>query len=351
MKYFFSFIILSTIGVSIHAQGLLERYSRFLTDPYGYVACRTSGPITIDGLLDEADWLRAAETEEFRDISGEGFPIPKYRTTARMLWDDDFLYIAAQLEEPNVQARLTQRDTVVYYDNDFEVFIDPDGDAQNYYEIEVNATGVVFDLFLQKPYRAPSRAYVTFSWDAPGMLLATHINGTLNDSTDLDRGWTVEMAIPRRAIAAEFDNDLQARRYLRLGMSRVEWLGRPEENWTWPSTGQVAMHMPERWGYVLLSSDRVGECTSGFHYPDTHGVEKLLWAMFYAQEEAFAKNKAYLNRTKDFHLSSADRQLLPDGAKIKVEATTRKYEITIEMADGHAVSIDHDGKISRLFLH
>lgn len=71
-----------------------------------------------------------------------------------MLWDDDCLYVSAVLEEPNIQARLTKRDTIIYYDNDFEVFIDPDGDGHHYFEIENNARGVIFDLLLNRPYRS-----------------------------------------------------------------------------------------------------------------------------------------------------------------------------------------------------
>jgi len=70
-----------------------------------------------------------------------------------MLWDDTYFYVAAQLEEPDVWATLTQRDTVIFYDNDFEVFIDPDGDTHNYYELEVNAFGTLWDLMLLTPYR------------------------------------------------------------------------------------------------------------------------------------------------------------------------------------------------------
>ena len=72
------------------------------------------------------------------DIEGDAKPEPRYRTRAKMLWDDAFLYVAAELEEPHVWATLRQRDTVIFMDNDFEIFIDPDGDTYAYYEIEVN---------------------------------------------------------------------------------------------------------------------------------------------------------------------------------------------------------------------
>ena len=64
-------------------------------------------------------------TTDFVDIQGGAKPTPRFRTRAKLLWDDDYLYIAAELEEPHVWATLTQHDSVIFQDPDFEVFIDP----------------------------------------------------------------------------------------------------------------------------------------------------------------------------------------------------------------------------------
>lgn len=346
-------------------ESITQKYARFLTDPYGYVAYRTNEKITIDGLIDEAAWKNAPLTESFHDISGEGFPTPQYNTQAKMLWDDDYLYVAAIMEEPNVWANLTVRDTVVYYDPDFEIFLDPTGDAHNYYELEFNATGVLFDLCLEMPYRAPRRNFVQFQWDCPGLKYAIHVDGTVNNNKDTDRGWNVEVAIPRKAIAQEFDNILKAGEYLRVGFSRVEWQtekdasGRtfrkkgadgkylPEDNWTWPSTGMIAMHMPERWGYVYLSPTAAGKGTDTFKYPEYRPIEKLLWAMFYEQEKQMEKNHKYFNSAAAFRLTAAEKALLPAGSKLTVEAMSKKYLITVETPAGLTMTIDEDGQILR----
>ena len=97
-------------------------------EPRQYVCTRTTGPLTIDGKLDEQAWKFAARTTEFVDIEGPIQPAPAYPTSVRMLWDDNYFYIAAQMEEPHVWGTLEERDSVIYHDNDFEVFIDPDGD-------------------------------------------------------------------------------------------------------------------------------------------------------------------------------------------------------------------------------
>jgi hypothetical protein len=67
-----------------------------------------------------------------------------------MLWDYKYFYIAAQLQEPHIWATIKERDAIIYQDNDFEIFIDPDGDSHNYYEVEINAFGAFWDLLLLK---------------------------------------------------------------------------------------------------------------------------------------------------------------------------------------------------------
>ena len=360
-KYLFLLTLLTLLAACQDKKqvSLFEKHAAFLTPPEGYVAYRTSQPLTIDGHLDEADWLKAPWTNPFCDISGEGHPTPRFKTQAKMLWDDDNLYVAARLEEPDVWGILHERDTIVYHDPDFEVFIDPDGDGHNYFEMETNVLGTVFDLFLEQPYRTPHRGFVTFAYNMPGLQVATHVDGTLNNPADTDEGWTVEIVIPRKAIAAEWDNCLVAGNYLRVGFSRVEWQtfvdGQgttqrmrddqnrllPEDNWTWGATGQVAMHMPERWGYVLLSDKTAGTATEEFSYPESYPVEHLLWALFYEQEQHFNTTGTYL---RDFHLNRGE---LPDGVTIRVETTAKTYEITATDDKGRQTCINHMGKIIR----
>jgi hypothetical protein len=335
-------LILLTVhfaGAGLSAQSLSDKYASMLTIPKGYVCYRTSDDIRVDGLDDELSWKQAPPTDAFVDVSGYDFPAPRQNTTARVLWDDRYLYVFARLEESHVRANLTMRDTIVYYDNDFEVFIDPRGDGHNYFEIETNAIGTVFDLALEKPYRAPLRPFVQFQWNCPGLKLATHIDGRINDPKGIDRGWSVEMAIPREAIAGEFDNYLKAGNYLRVDFSRVEWQfdtdgekyrtkrgadGKllPDDNWVWSPTGQIAMHMPERWGYVYLSEKQAGQGEESFRYPESEPVKRFLWMLFYAQEENYGKTHVYNKNISDFKLGAEDWRLLPQGYEIRVEATS-----------------------------
>ena len=239
--------------------------------PKEYVCYRTNGKITIDGKLNEAAWRKVPATDLFVDIEGDRKPRPRFTTRAKMLWDDQYFYIAAELEEPHVWGTLTKRDSVIFQDNDFEVFIDPNGDRNEYYEFEINALNTGWDLFLPKPYRDGGTA--NDSWDIIGLKTAVHINGTLNDPTDKDKGWTVEIAMPWKALAEYAHkpappNDGDE---WRINFSRVEWqheivagkyrkvAGTKEDNWVWSPQGVVDMHRPEMWGVVKFSKTVAGK--------------------------------------------------------------------------------------------
>src|SRR5260370_14743824 len=121
--------------------------------PKGYVCYQASGPITIDGRLDEVAWQQVPWTDLFVDIEGDAKPRPRLGTRVKMLWDDQFFYVGAELEEPHVWGTLTQHDSVIFHDNDFEVFIDPNGDNHEYYEFEINALNTGWALLLPPPYK------------------------------------------------------------------------------------------------------------------------------------------------------------------------------------------------------
>lgn len=348
--------------VNAQAQPLSNKYASMLTLPRAYVCHRVADTIHIDGIGNETSWQHAVSTDAFVDISGYDFPTPQYRTSVKMLWDDNYLYFFAELEEPHIWANLHERDAVVYYDNDFEVFIDPQGDGHNYFEIETNARGTIFDLSLSKPYRAKPNPFVQFQWNCPGLKLAVHCNGTINNPNDSDIGWNVEMAIPHEAIANGFHNYLQAGTWLRTNFSRVQWQydidgngkysrkkdGKgnflPEDNWVWSPIGKIAMHMLERWGYVYLSGKKAGTEIEEIRYPKSQAITNFLWMLFYAQEEQKSKHKSYFKTLADFNLYPEDLALIPEGYRIFVETTAYTYEIRAVSSDGSQYVIDESGR-------
>src|ERR1043165_1151065 len=82
--------------------------------PRGYVCRHSTTPIQVGGLLDDVAWASAPWTGDFVDILGDARPNPRFRTRAKLLWDDDYLYVAAELEEPHVWATLTNHDSVIF---------------------------------------------------------------------------------------------------------------------------------------------------------------------------------------------------------------------------------------------
>jgi hypothetical protein len=233
--------------------------------PLRYECRRASQPVRVDGRLDDAAWRNAPWTADFVDIEGDAKPKPRFRTRAKMLWDDEYLYIAAEMEEPHVWGTLTKHDAVIFHDNDFEVFLNPSGDTLNYFEFEINALNTGWDLFLPKPYKKQGKA--DNSWEMPGLRTGVHVQGTLNDPRDTDRGWTVEIALPWK----DFASKAPVRRprpgeSWRINFSRVEWQvdirdgryvkkpGLKEDNWVWSPQGLIDMHVPEHWGYVNFTN-------------------------------------------------------------------------------------------------
>ena len=207
----------------------------------------------IDGKLNDAVWKQAPWTSDFVDIEGAGKPTPRFRTRVKMLWDHRYLYIAAQMEESDLKATLTQHDSVIFHDNDFEIFLKPVTASASYYEFEMNALNTGWDLFLPKPYRMGGSA--DNSWDIQGLRTAVALQGTLNNSSDTDRGWTLEIAYPLDAFQSrqEVPGPLEGTVW-RINFSRVEWkAGQPkEDNWVWSPQGAVDMHIPERWGFLYF---------------------------------------------------------------------------------------------------
>lgn len=238
--------IITTILVALIP---LMGFSLEKQQPRIYDVQRTAQKIRIDGKLNEQAWQHAAASDCFADIRGEEYPAPLKKTSVKMLWDDEYLYIAATLEEDNITASVTRRDDIVYHDNDFEVFLDPFCDGQLYFELETNAFGTVMDLLMTKPYSKGGKFIM--DWDYKGLKLATRCNGTVNNPSDKDKAWHVEMAIPFSSLNREFRN-ARENKVWRFNLSRVEWPVKdgPEENWVWAPTGKVDIHVPELWGYL-----------------------------------------------------------------------------------------------------
>ena len=312
--------------------------------PRGYLCRHVEQPLQIDGRLDETAWKEAVWTANFMDIEGSRKPRPRFQTRAKMLWDDTYFYVAAQLQEPHVWGTLKDHDSVIFHDNDFEVFIDPNGDNHEYYELELNALNTTWDLFLPKPYKDGGGA--DNGWEIPGLKTAIHVQGTLNDPGDEDLGWSVEIAIPWKVLA-EFAHQAAPPRegdHWRVNFSRVQWRHqirerkyqkvpkKREDNWVWSPQGIIDMHRPERWGYVQFTRDRSNK--TRFQADAAVASRDALMTIYHHQKVFFQRHKRWAQSLKLLGLRSDDFEPLTTVPTINLTEDGYQASVTQTLPGG-----------------
>ncbi len=344
------------LAAPLHAQTTFQGLEGLFTPPKGYVVQHTTQPLTMDGNLRESDWQQAAWTTDFVDIEGAAKPRPAFQTRVKMLWNDSTLFIAATLQEPQIWATQTHHDDIIYKDNDFEVFIDPDNNTHQYFEVEVNALNKIFDLYLPKPYRDKGDALI--SWDVPGLQSGVAITGTLNQPQDQDQGWTVEMAIPLKSVRMGFPFQPPAEGALwRINFSRVEWDTRvvgsqnvklqdaagkdlPEHNWVWSPQGVINMHYPERWGYLQFTR----QAATTWQLPQAELRKQYLWLVYYRQQHYRQQTGHYATTLAELKIAP---QVLVDKQPnhLQLVATPYQFTATVTAAGSAAIRLNDEGLI------
>jgi predicted esterase len=311
--------------------------------PQGYLCRHTSTPILVDGILDDAAWADAPWTTDFVDIQGAAKPKPRFRTRAKMLWDDNYLYIAAELEEPHVWAALTQHDSVIFKDPDFEVFINPTGDTHSYYEFEMNALNTGWSLIMDKPFM--DRGRTNQAWDFPRLKTAVHVNGTLNDPSDTDRGWTLEIAFPWKVLSehARHSGPPAEDKQWRIDFSRVEWQittnggvykkvpRTPEDNWVWSPPGVVDMHRPEMWGLLQFTRQPASVTVPVAPIPGKNARDLAL-EIYYTQHDFWRSHHRWATNLAELSLN--DRPIPTGMEPPLLESTADGYACSVAFSDG-----------------
>jgi hypothetical protein len=179
-----------------------------------YKVPRATGPIKIDGILDEPDWKRAPMVLLGRSIDGGP---TKYRTEARLLWDDQYLYLSFVSQDEDVWSDFTKHDDKLYTQEAVEIFIDADGDGKTYNELEIAPTNATFDAYF--PAR---REGMDLSWES-GMVSAVKVDGTLNNPNDVDKSWTAEARIPIAKLASVPHVPPRIGDRWRFNLYRLDW--------------------------------------------------------------------------------------------------------------------------------
>jgi len=273
-----------------------ERYG-IPEDQVAHLTClRTPTPIRVDGNLDKPQWQGVAKSHRFVDlVTGEpGF----LDTRVACLWDDQALYVAYWIQEPQVRATLTKRDSFIWFDNDVELFL---GGDDCYYELELNAFGTLYEVFFiyQDALKKGSRfdrpefdlhtrdvdvlsgfqdasrygkhprgkRWAFMDWDFPGLQAAVKIDGRINDPSHVDNGWTVELALPWAGMGSLFHGRALPPRdgdTLRASFSRFEALryhGRTvaeSPGWALNAHGVYDSHLPECFSFLHFSDKTPG---------------------------------------------------------------------------------------------
>lgn len=350
-------------GTTAAAQPEFKGFENLFSTPKGYIVHHVNTAPVVDGDLNDAVWQQAAWTDDFADIEGNAKPRPPLPTNIKMLWDDSCLYIAARVTDPQVWANLKNRDDIVFLDNDLEVFINPNGTTHQYYEIECNALNTIFDLYLNKPYRNLGNPMA--AWDAKGMRTAVKIQGSLNDPSNIDKGWTLEMAIPFRAVSVGNRVQVPAEGTTwRINFSRVEWdtkvvngkyvklkdsSGRnlPEHNWVWSPQGVVNMHFPERWGYLQFSKNTGNK---SFVLPYAELQKQYLWLIYYRQMAWQKLHKAYAPTLTALDIGD-NIVINKNNNSLQLEATPHQFIAFITDSRDHITwTINQEGLIRQIKL-
>ncbi len=258
MRRFKSLIQLGTISLLLagttHAQNIPT-----------YTCWKTATPPIIDGSASDKAWTLAASTPLFavEDLSRQ--QQHSRPTQAKMLWDDDHLYFLFAMVDPDVWSTFTKRDDQVWQEEVVAIFIDPDGDGLDYAEIEINPLNVVFDLLLSQPWADGGRGFA--QWN-PTFASAVQIDGTLNDPSDTDRGWTVEVALPWAALTSDIRDVMKGMalpppigEHWRINLYRYERIREDalvvvSEPSAWSTVGVNDFHRPDRFGLLLFAEGR-----------------------------------------------------------------------------------------------
>ena len=215
--------------------------------PLSYACQYTSAPITIDGTLDDAAWQRAAVAQLGRNQDGSR---PRFETSARLLWDDKYLYVGFACEDRQIYATMTERDAPLWDEEVVEIFVDANRDQIGYVEIEVNPLNALVDLYVLNRTPYPMRSL--FGWDSDGMQHAVSVDGDPRRQDTADRAWSAEMAIPWEDFLTAPNLPPQAGDVWRMNLYRIDQYKGQQELYAWSPTHCETFHVPQRFGEIVF---------------------------------------------------------------------------------------------------
>ncbi|MEI6562407.1 MAG: carbohydrate-binding family 9-like protein [Verrucomicrobiota bacterium] len=186
------------------------------------------GPVSADPQA--APWPEVTAIA-LRETSSGGEP--QQGTWIKVAWSPEALRVLFWVEDTCVWSTMTRRDDLLYKEEVVEIFLDPAGDLQSYFEFEVNPVNAVLDLIVW-PGKEEFRK--DFQWRCEGLQTAVQRSPV---------GWCAEFSIPFASLGAAPSGSWRANFY------RID---RPRETAAeysaWSPTGQPKFHVPARFGIL-----------------------------------------------------------------------------------------------------
>ncbi len=216
-----------------------------------YTCFRAAQPIIVDGVLDDHSWQGANVVHLVLADTGEK---PRQATEARLLWDDDYLYVSFVCQDTDIWATMTERDAHLWEEEVVEIFVDADRDNYCYEEIEVNPLNTVLDLLV---LNRDGQLRQLWGWDSEGLITAVTVDGDPTRRGTADRSWTVEMAIPMADFMTAPNLPPEPGDVWHFNLYRIDRGVDGDEYTCWSPVGRPSYHTPERFGRLVFSERAV----------------------------------------------------------------------------------------------
>lgn len=188
------FFILVFISIPLFAQNEKELV---IGEQPVYKVSRAKGAIIADGKMDEDAW-KDAEVRSLDYFFRRDKPADEQKSTFRMLWDDENLYLFYDFEDTSLTARETGYDGRPYLDDCAEFFCLPVPDSlYMHFGFEVNILKARYDYVVLWQFHNNRTVFIPDY--NPDYEVGVTYDGTINDDTDVDKGWTMEFIIPLKA--------------------------------------------------------------------------------------------------------------------------------------------------------
>ncbi len=251
-----------------------------------YIVYKTDENIVIDGRLNENIWREVPSVTFYGITDGSA---PPFLTEGKVIWDDKYLYVGFYFERYDISCYWPIRDgslpeeikkglfpnrselspwvqtesLIMTMDSFAKIFIDPDGDGSNYVEFHISPCNNLFDAWYKQGFTndlwGNRDRFPDVAWRCQGFLSAVHIDGTLNAPHDTDRGWSIEVAIPWKALEPFTSGDCPPKSGdiwgSHLGRVYRDRKGGENQYWVWPFLGVKNCHLPDRYAKIIFKDN------------------------------------------------------------------------------------------------